>query len=94
MHLLQMRLYKWAFFLTSSSLWLSAAIQYTLLARKEYKTVDTREFIYQLAHIPMALGYIFASTLDLLVLWSFYKLDKKVSIQMRKRVTANLQSSK
>ena len=38
----------------------------------------------------MALYYIFADSLDLLVIWSYYKLDKKVSTRMQERVTANL----
>ena len=87
-NILQVKLYKIAFFLTSTSLWIYAGFQITFVARGELKTVDNTEIIYQLSFLPMALCYIFGSILDLLVLWSFYKLDKKVSAQMQERVQA------
>ena len=87
---LQMKLYKWTCFLTSTCLWLDAYLMFILIAKGEFKTDDAGETIYQISYIPMLLAYLFASTLDLLVIWSFYKLDKKVSTRMQERVTSNL----
>ena len=38
----------------------------------------------------MMLIFAFGSTLDLLVLWSYFKLDKKLSSQLQDRVTETL----
>ena len=79
---LQMKLYRWTCFLTSTFLWLEACLMFILIAEGEYKTDETGETIYLLSYIPMVLAYLSGCTLDLLVVWSFYKLDKKVSTQM------------
>ena len=88
-----MKLYKWTFFLTSISLWISAVLLYMLIGRGELQTEDTTDMLYQMTYLPMGTSYFFACSLDLLVIWSFHKLNKKVSAQMASRVTANLSTS-
>ena len=49
-----------------------------------------KETIYRIDYVVMMLIFTFGSTLDLLVLWSYFKLDKKLSSQMQERVTETL----
>ena len=51
-----------------------------LLARGEYLTLDPYELIWQVAYYLAAATFVCANSLDLLVLWSYFQLDRKLSL--------------